>query len=81
MSRGKGMDLIKLTRREVYTPIRGVWNKIKDISAVDLPLVKSIDGLSVVGLQNSHGILTQQFEYLGWQIDRAIIPFEGHLGS
>ena len=42
--------------------------------------MKSTDGLSVVGLQSFHGILAQQFEYLRWQIDRAIIPFEGLLG-
>ena len=32
-----------------------------NFSVVGLPLVKSIDGLSVVGLQSFHCILTQQF--------------------
>ena len=37
-----------------------------NFSAVDLPLAKSIDVLSVIDLQSFHGILTQQFENLGW---------------
>ena len=51
-----------------------------NFSDVDLPLLKSIDGLSVIGLQTFHCILTQQFENLGWQVDRAIIPFDGLWG-
>ena len=52
-----------------------------NFSVVDLPLVKSTDGLSVVGLQSFHCTLIQQLEYLWWQIDSAIISFEGLLGS
>ena len=52
-----------------------------NFSVVDLPLVKSIDGLSVIGLQSFHGILVQQFVNFGWQVDRAIIPFEGFWDS
>ena len=48
----------------------------RNFSVVDPTLVKSVDGLSVVGHQSFHAILAQQFEYLEWQIDRAIIPFE-----
>ena len=33
----------------------------QNFSVVDLPLVKSIDGLSAIGLQSFHCILTQQF--------------------
>ena len=34
---------------------------LNNFSVVDLPLVKSIDGLSNIGLQCFHCILTQQF--------------------
>ena len=40
---------------------------------VDLPLVKSVDGLSIIGLQSFHCILTQQFKDLRWQVDWAIL--------
>ena len=33
-----------------------------NFSVVGLPLMESIDGLSVIGLQSFHGILSQQFE-------------------
>ena len=60
---------------------RSLLRDFHNISVVDLPLVKSIVGLSVTGLQCLHCILTQQFKHLWWQIDRAIIPFKGLLGS
>ena len=36
-----------------------------NFSVVDLPLVKSIGGLSVVGLQSFHGILAQNLKIWG----------------
>ena len=59
----------------------GSGGDFHNFSIVDLPLVKPADGLSVVGLQGFHCTLTQQFEYLGLQIDRVIIPFEALLRS
>ena len=43
--------------------------------------MKSIDFLGVIGFQSFPGILAQQFENVRWQVDRAIIRFEGLLGS
>ena len=60
---------------------RVILRDFHNISAVDLPLVKSIEGLSVIDLQCFHCILTQQLIDLWWQIDGSIIPFEGLLGS
>ena len=63
-------------RPESGTEGSGGDGDFHNFSVVDLLLVKSIDGLSVVGLQCFHWILTQQLKDLWWQIDRAIIPFE-----
>ena len=60
---------------------RVILRDFDSFSVVDFPLVKSIDGVSVIGLQIFHCILAQQFENLGWQVDRVIIPFQGCLGS
>ena len=60
---------------------RVIQRNFHNFSVVNLPLVKSIDCPSVIVLQSFQGILAQQFENLGWQTDRAIIPFEGLLGS
>ena len=38
---------------------RVILGSFHNFSIVDLPLVKSVDGLSVIGLQGLHCILTQ----------------------
>ena len=52
----------------------------RNFSIVDLSLVKSVDGLSVIGLQGLHCIPTQLHIDLSWQDDRTIIPSNGLLG-
>ena len=68
-------------QNQVQSAQEGHPEDFHNFSVVDLPLVKSIDGLSAVALQCFHCILTQQFKDLWWQIDRAIIPFEELLWS
>ena len=65
----------KVTFRKVRRPCircrghrRVILRDFHNFSVVELPLVKSIDGLSVIGLQRFHGILAQQFENLEWQV-------------
>ena len=51
-----------------------------NFSVVNLPLVKSVDGLSITGLQSLQCILTQQFIDLRWKIARSIILLKWLLG-
>ena len=60
---------------------RVILKLFHNISVADLPLLKSGEGLSVIGLQGFHCILTRQLIDLCWQIDRSIIPFKRLLGS
>ena len=57
-----------------WGPRKVILGCFRNFSNVDLPLMESIDGLSVVGLQGLHCILAQSLIDLRRQEDRAIIP-------
>ena len=55
MSRGKGMDLIELIRREIYTSMRRVWNiinvicRVVNISSIYIGII-DIPSFAYIGL-------------------------------
>ena len=66
---------------QVQRLTRVILRYFHNFSVVDPLLVKSIYGMSLIGLQSFHYIMTQQFIDMRWQVDRGIIPFDGLLGS